>query len=129
MDQNNKFEYTYSAADQTELELIRKKYLPRVETKQERIRRLDRSVTNRACAIAIMIGLIGTLTMGFGMCLCMEWRYYVAGICIGILGIGMILLAYPAYQKFLNIQRAKIAPKILQLYDDLTTETQKSEID
>lgn len=72
MENNNKFEYAYSAKQQTELENIRKKYLPHEETKMERLRRLDESVTHKGSMIAIIVGIVGTLIMGFGMCLCLE---------------------------------------------------------
>lgn len=53
MDNNEKFEYTYSAKQQVELETIRKKYLPEKETKMDKLRRLDKSVTCPGTIISI----------------------------------------------------------------------------
>ena len=80
MTENEKFEYTYSAKQQAELENIRKKYLPQGETKMDRLRRLDRGVTRPGTMISIIIGVVGTLIMGFGMCLCLEWYNKAAAL-------------------------------------------------
>lgn len=120
MDSNEKFEYTYSAMQQAEVENIRKKYLPSEETKIEKLRRLDKSVTHRGTAISIVIGISGTLIMGFGMCLCIEWSQFVLGISLGILGISVLSLAYPVYNKVTKKQREKIAPEILKLSEEIS---------
>ena len=44
------FRYTYSAKEQSEVEAIRKKYLPPEENKMEQLRKLDRSATGKAQA-------------------------------------------------------------------------------
>lgn len=113
MDNNEKFEYTYSAKQQAELEAIRKKYLPEEETKMDKLRRLDKSVTRQGTIISIIIGIVGTLIMGFGMCMCLEWQQFVFGIVLGILGIAILAAAYPVYNKVTQKQREKIAPEIL----------------
>ena len=64
------FRYTYSAKEQSEVEAIRKKYLPPEENKMEQLRKLDRSATGKAQAWAIALGVIGTLILGTGMSLC-----------------------------------------------------------
>ena len=56
---DNKFEYTYSAKRQEELEKIRSKYIPKEEDKMEELRRLDKSVTKPGTAWSIVIGIIG----------------------------------------------------------------------
>ena len=38
--ENNSFEYTYSAQQQQEVERIRKKYLPKEESKMDQLRKL-----------------------------------------------------------------------------------------
>ena len=77
MDNNNEnkgFQYTYSAKEQAELKQIRDKYTPPTETedKMERLRRLDSSVTQTAQVVALVLGIIGALILGFGMSLCMT---------------------------------------------------------
>ena len=72
--ENNGFQYTYSAKEQAELKRIREKYTApaEVEDKMARLRRLDASVTNTAQAVALVFGIIGALILGFGMSLCMT---------------------------------------------------------
>ncbi len=122
MTENEKFEYTYSAKQQEELENIRKKYLPREETKMEKLRRLDESVTRPGTLISIIIGVVGTLIMGFGMCLCLEWSAFIPGVIIGIVGMAVLAAAYPIYSKITQKQREKIAPEILRLTEEISHE-------
>lgn len=44
---------------------------------------------------ATLIGIIGTLLLGVGMCLTMVWSHMIAGIAIGIVGIVVILCLIP----------------------------------
>lgn len=119
MDNNEKFEYTYSAKQQAELETIRKKYLPEEETKMDKLRRLDKSVTRQGTIISIIIGIVGTLIMGFGMCLCLEWSQFISGIIFGVLGIAILAGAYPVFNKITQKQKEKIAPEILRLTEEI----------
>lgn len=70
--QNNGFSYTYSAQEQQELKRIRQKYMSEPEDKMTRLRRLDRGVTQKAQAVALSLGIIGTLILGLGMSLIMT---------------------------------------------------------
>lgn len=122
MENNDKFEYTYSAKQQSELENIRKKYLPQEESKMDRLRRLDESVTRPGTMISIIVGIVGTLIMGLGMCLCLEWSKFVPGVIIGVVGMAILAAAYPIYSKITQKQREKIAPEILRLTDEIENE-------
>ena len=93
MDQNEEtFEYRYSAKQQEEIEAIRRKYLPKEEDKMEQLRQMDKLVTHKGTIISIIIGVIG---------------------------IVMIALAYPLYERITKKERKKIAPLILKLADEL----------
>lgn len=127
--QNNEtFQYTYSAKEQAELQKIRSKYLPKEESKMEQLRRLDASATNKATMKSIIIGLSGTLVMGLGMSLAMTelgagigmgMEAMAVGIVIGVIGMVLVGLAYPVYFRALKKEREKIAPEILRLTDEL----------
>lgn len=122
MDQNEEtFEYRYSAKQQEEIEAIRRKYLPKEEDKMEQLRQMDKRVSHKGTIISIIIGMIGCLLLGIGMCCTMEWagRWFVPGIIIGVIGIVMIALAYPLYERITKKERKKIAPLILKLADEL----------
>lgn len=123
------FQYTYSAKEQSEVEQIRKKYLPPEEDKMEQLRKLDRSASQKAQAWAIALGTIGALILGVGMSLAMSdfgqvlgshsGSAMLIGIIIGIAGLVLVALAYPIYNRILKKERKRIAPEILRLTDEL----------
>ena len=125
------FTYTYSAKEQEELRRIRDKYTAPTEDedKMARLRRLDASVTNTAQAIALVFGILGALTLGFGMSLIMtdfakelgfeDSMAMVVGIAVGIVGGILASLAYPIYNAIVKAKRKKLAPEIIRLTDEL----------
>ena len=126
MENKEGFSFTYSAAQQQEVEAIRKKYLPQEENKMEQLRRLDRSASKKAQTWALSLGIIGTLIMGIGMSLAMSdfgsafgSLAMAVGILVGVIGMVLLALAYPVYNRVLKKQRQRIAPEILRLTDEL----------
>ena len=117
-----KFEYTYSAKQQEEIERIRRKYMPKEEDKMELLRKLDRDVTKPGTVWALVIGVLGCLLFGFGMSCALVWRdsLLIMGIVSGIAGMLVMGLALPVYQKITARQREKIAPQILALTKELS---------
>ncbi|MBQ4530241.1 MAG: hypothetical protein IJA36_06495 [Lachnospiraceae bacterium] len=123
MDNNKeKFEYTYSAKRQDEIEKIRKKYMPKEEDKMELLRKLDRDVTKPGTLWSLILGIAGCLLLGIGMCCTMLWAdsFFVLGIVVGILGMVVIGMAYPVYVRITKKQREKLAPRILELTEELS---------
>lgn len=129
MDNNEGFNYTYSAKEQEEIKAIRKKYAATEETedKMTQLRRLDASVYSKASVAALVVGIVGALIMGIGMSLVMTdigavlgtVPAMVIGIGIGVIGIVLVCLAYLIYNRTLKKEREKIAPEILRLIDEL----------
>ncbi len=135
MDNNkqNGFSYTYSAEEQEELKRIRAKYIPEEngedEDKMERLRKLDGSVAKTAQLVALTVGIIGTLILGFGMSLCMTdigavlgmdgSLSIIVGIVTGVLGGAAAAVAYPIYNAIVRIKQRKLAPEIIRLTDEL----------
>lgn len=120
MKDNQNFSYEYNAGQQEEIKKIRQKYLPQEADKMELLRKLDNSVTQLATMISIIIGVVGTLIMGVGMCCCLVWTdFFVLGVIVGVVGIVVLSLAYPVYNVIIKKQREKIAPEILRLTDEL----------
>ena len=126
MENNQPFEYTYSAIHQQEIEAIRKKYLPKEEDKMEQLRKLHHSATKKAQAVSIAIGVVGSLILGTGMSLCMTelgaalgMFALLLGCMIGLIGLVLVALAYPLYNRILRQERSRIAPEILRLTDEL----------
>lgn len=120
-DQNEVFHYTYSAKEQAEIQNIRKKYAPAEEDKMAQLRRLDASVSQKAVAVSLAVGILGALILGIGMSCAMVWQgaLFIPGIVIGIAGILVICLAYPLHNRIVKREREKIAPEILRLTDEL----------
>lgn len=114
------FNFTYSAKEQEEIKKIRQKYIPQ-EDKMEQLRRLDRNVTNKGTMYSVIIGIIGSLFLGIGMCCTMVWNpvWFIPGIIIGVVGISIVAVAYPIYNYVTKKEREKIAPEILRLTDEL----------
>lgn len=123
--QNNKepFSYTYSAVQQEEVKQIRQKYLPPQEDKLEQLRRLDKSATRPGKILSLLVGVVGTLLLGVGMCCSMVWTaYFLPGVAIGLVGLVGIGAAFPVYSAVTRRQRKKLAPQILKLSQELTGE-------
>jgi len=129
---NYTFNYTYSAKDRAEVEKIRNKYEKKPETeedKMEQLRRLDASVGKKATTVSLIIGIIGALILGIGMSLVMtefseilgayEYLAMPIGVALGAVGIITVAVAYPVYSGILKKQRARVAPEIIRLSDEL----------
>lgn len=124
MDKNNEtFNYTYSASEQDEIKKIREKYAQpeEREDKMEQLRRLDKSVTKPGTIAAIIVGTLGSLIMGTGMSMCMVWGegLFIPGIIVGVVGMIGVISAYPIYNAVTKKQRAKLAPEIIRLSNEL----------
>lgn len=115
------FTYTYSAKQQEELKRIRQKYLPPEEDKMAKLIKLDKSAARKRTIAALVIGMIGTLFLGIGMCCTMVWAeaLFIPGIIVGVIGIVLIALANPIYNYITKKERERIAPEIIRLTDEL----------
>ena len=120
------FNYTYSAKQQEEIKNIRKKYAAPEEDKMEQLRRIDRKVTQKAQKRSISIGVVGALIMGTGMSLVMTdigellgGASLVLGVAVGLVGMALVALAYPVYNRTLRKERRRRAPEIIRLSDEL----------
>ena len=129
---NTSFSYSYSAKDREEIEKIRKKYSPDVvetENKMQRLRRLDKKAEQQAKAIALSLGVIGSLILGTGMSIVMTdlgealglgaAASAIVGGSIGTVGMIICAIAYPVYKKVIEKVRKKLAPEIIALSDEL----------
>ena len=92
----------------------------------EQLRKLHAIPTQKAQAESLAVGITGALIMGTGMSLAMTEigvalgsLAMVLGIAVGLVGMVLVALAYPLYNRVLKKQREKIAPEILRLSDEL----------
>lgn len=124
MMQDDAFSYTYSAPENQEVLNIRKKYLPREETKLDELKRLDNLVQTSGVMEALIVGICGCLIFGLGICFCLDVIGHVRwpGILLGLLGTVGMLFAYPIYRKLFKKSKEKYVPRILELAAELTNE-------
>ena len=130
MSNQEQFRYTYSALQQKEIAAIRSKYLQKEEAQEDklmRLRKLHQMPTQKAQAASLAVGIIGALVLGTGMSLIMTSLgaalgvvlATILGVLAGAVGLVMVALAYPIYNRVLKTQRERIAPEVLALSDEL----------
>ena len=106
---------------------IRTQYTEKQHTELDALKALDAKVKRPANVFAYTYGSVSAVVMGAGMSLVMTEigaaiglaSAMVPGIVIGVVGMVLVALAYPLYNRVLKKQREKIAPEILRLSDDL----------
>lgn len=121
----NTFSYKYSAKENAEVQAIRKKYLPKSESKLEELKRLDETVQASGIIESLCAGIGGALVFGLGMCLTMQvigsGVFTIAlGVLLGIIGMAGMIVAYPIYRKVFSKTKARFAPRILELTAELS---------
>ena len=126
MNQDTTFIYRYSAKENQEVQEIRRKYLPREESKFEELKRLDDMVQNSGMIESLCAGIGGVLIFGLGLCLAMQVigsgaLTTVLGVLLGIVGMVSMIVAYPIYRKVFTNAKTKYAPRILELTAELTS--------
>ena len=121
MSENN-FEYSYSAERQSEIDAIRKKYLPQQEqeSKLELLRKLDASVGTRALIASMALGIVSALVFGVGMCCFLVWSLWVLGAILCVIGVVGMVVAPWLYRRLVEKRKAEIAPEILRLTEELS---------
>ncbi len=128
----NDFHFTYSAQEKEEIQKIRQKYVREAKNNEDgiaRLRHLDSHATQKSQTVSLIFGIIGVLILGFGMSLIMSelgallglfgTTVMIVGIASGLVGGVLVCLAYPMYQITLKKERAKVAPEILKLTEEL----------
>ena len=116
---SEKFEYTYSAEQQNEINAIKQKYLPKqINEKEEamkRLKKLDASCERGAQVTALTVGILGTLLFGLGLTFCLEWSNLILGIVLMAAGAAIAVPAKLIHDKVLKSRREKAAPEIMRL--------------
>lgn len=128
MENDSTFSYTYSASQNQEVQAIRRKYLPKEESKLEELKRLDHNVRMSGITESLTIGIVGCLIFGLGMCLAMGviGQMVWLGVIVGMIGAAIMLAAYPVYRRISEKVKAKLAPRILQLADHLSSKAKQN---
>ena len=118
----NAFSYTYCASENQEVLRIRKKYLPKEETKLEELKRLDSLVHSSGVIQGLCAGIGGCLVFGLGLCLAMEVIGHMIwlGVILGLVGTAGMLAAFPIYRKIFHKAKSQHSPRILELVAQLS---------
>ena len=94
------------------VEQIRDSYVEKGITKFDELKALDKRVKRPAEIFAYVFGSLSSLVLGTGMCLAMKVIgaglsfAMPLGIGVGILGIALVSVNYPIYQKILKSRKA-----------------------
>ena len=119
--ENKPFTYNYSAVRNKEVESIRRKYMPREESKLEKLKRLDYRVQMAGMIEGLCFGIIGALVFGVGMCFFLDvfagaaWLTAILMIC----GTLLMIPAYPIYRRIAHKTKAELTPEILRLSEEI----------
>ena len=123
-EQNNRFEYKYSALsseERLEIESIRRRYLKDSsgEGRTQELKRLDFYVRSFPVAIAITVGVIGILLFGLGLTLVLEFNETLLGIILGAVGVLVLAPANLIYNRLTAFQKKKYGQRILDISEEL----------
>lgn len=129
---SDKFDYKYSAPteeERREIDNIRRKYEPRekTETKLDRLKKLDSKVNNTALAVSLTVGIVGCLVFGLGLTMVLEWKKYLWGVVVAVVGAVGMISAHPLYKLFLKKGKQKYGDEILKLSGELLNEQNDNE--
>ena len=119
--ENNTFSYSYSASRNKEVESIRNKYMPREESKLERLKKLDLRVQMAGTIESLCFGIVGALVFGLGMCFFLDVFAGAAWLSALFMIIGSFIMipAYPIYRRIARKTRAELTPEIIRLSEEI----------
>lgn len=86
------------------------------------IENLQNKQKNAGLAESITTGVVGALTFGGGMSMCLTLSgigFMIGGIALGIVGAGICALAYPLFKKLNKKKSASIQPILESEFDKL----------
>lgn len=112
--------------DKIYAEAIANEYAPKDTSKVVALKKLDKKAKLPANIFAFTFGTVMALVLGVGMCLSMQVigngssAMMIAGIIIGLIGIGGVSVNYPIYRKMLESGKKKYAYEIMQLAKEIS---------
>lgn len=118
---NKVFSYTYSASVNKEVQEIRRKYVPKEESKLDVLKRLDRQVQSAGTLEGLTAGILGVLIFGIGMCAGLDviGGGMILAVILCMIGTFLMIPAYSLYRAISNNAKEKYVPQILKLTDEI----------
>lgn len=122
MENSSAFTYNYSASANKEVLEIRKRYMPREESKLDELKRLDGSVQSAGVMEALVVGVLGCLVFGMAMCMGLDVMGggMALAILLGIAGAAGMIAAWPIHRIRAEKAKRELTPRILKLADELS---------
>ena len=117
-----------SEVERKQIEAIKKSYVHEEKAdKMKELLRLNAAVSRPAEILAYTLGTVGALVLGVGMCFALPevFGLMAVGIPVGIVGIALVSITYPVYKSVLKKRKAKFAPRIIELSDELLSGTEQ----
>lgn len=114
--------------DKIYAESIANQYAVKDTTKVVQLRKLDQKAKLPANVFAYTFGILSTLLLGIGMCLCMKvigsgtTAMTAIGVVVGVVGIAGMGTNYPIYKKILEKGKNKYGSDIIRLAKEITDE-------
>lgn len=109
-------------------ERIASEYAQKPASKLIALKKLDGKAKLPATVFAYVFGVLGALLLGVGMCLCMGvigealTMSMPLGVAVGVVGIAVVSVNYPAYKKLLANGKKKYAFEIMELASEIVGE-------
>lgn len=96
-------------------------YKEKQPTKLDELKALNKKAKRPANIFAYTFGSISSLVLGTGMCLTMKviGNSMALGICIGVVGLGLVIATYPIYKAILKKRKQKYGAQIVELSNEL----------
>ena len=114
--------------DKIYAEQIANEYAPKETSKVKALKRLDAKAKNPAKIFTFTFGVLSSLVLGTGMCLCMGVigggtpLTMAIGIGVGCVGIAGMSVNYPLYKRILTKSKNKYATDIIRLANEIASE-------
>lgn len=96
-------------------------YTEKEKTNYEKLRELDSKVKKPVNVFSYVYGTVGSLIMGFGMCIAMGViaGAMPVGILVGLVGMGIMASTYSLHKKILILRKEKYSKEILELSNEM----------
>ncbi len=97
-------------------------YQPKAPSKFDELKKLDGKVKTPPTVLAYVLGVLFTLVLGVGMCICLgviASNLFAVGVVVGIVGIAMMIANYFIYRKFFSDRKKKYADEIIKLANEI----------
>ena len=102
---------------------IRDNYIAKAPTKCDELNALNEKVHVVPRAIAYVLGVLGTLVLGIGMCICLgvlAKNLLPVGVVVGCVGIAIMIATPFIYKAVLKARKKKYGEQIIALADEIS---------